>query len=697
MILDMQPEYKEEVFMKKILCGILSMLMLIGSLSFMPSVSAEEFMPEAYMKPDMLYAHAVSDNSETEAWCCWQNADIYRDYDDDDLRDIGKTREEGISKEKYFFLPSSVSGDTVSILNTYSDQVTVGDTVIPANSVAEIRFNTNNTVKVTVGGKDCELKFMISSAEAAVYVNNPDADGNGTDLYSYLEVDKERSASATGAIVERNGSVDNTPIKKIKGRGNTTWQKEKKPFNITYDSAVTIDNMPKTKKFSMLANYQDSSLIRNRFLYDLSDRVGLPYASDSRFVDFYINGEYRGSYQMAQKVDVGKNSLVPEVTDTGYLNVDGTVKDNFAFLVEVDAGADDLDYWTKSSVAGCKLTVKGPELEKGDANYNAVLSFVKTKFDNMYTAVRTNSSNMSELVDIDSLTKILLINELSKNWDVGVSSLYFVYKQDGEGNWKFFGSPVWDYDNSLGNATGIKGDLNRMGVSDYEEPTGWWVKFKPGASNQKSGKYTILGWAARNSTIMKYAAQIWFDEFIPAINEFNSKNISTGELYSSDVYYSLVSSSADMNYTMGWLLTTGSWICDHSALRNGTFDVATGKYAEDSKDTRYDINTFEGQYAYTVDWLNSRVAWLSAQFAADYEGTLTTDLILGDSDMNGTVNVKDATLIQKSVAGLVTLSQNAEKSADANRDGAVNVKDATAIQKYVAGMELPYAIGEKIG
>lgn len=60
--------------------------------------------------------------------------------------------------------------------------------------------------------------------------------------------------------------------------------------------------MSKGKKFSLLANYQDDSLTRNRFLYDLADAVGTPYASDSRYVDFYSDGYYWGSYQMTERL-----------------------------------------------------------------------------------------------------------------------------------------------------------------------------------------------------------------------------------------------------------------------------------------------------------------------------------------------------------------------------------------------------------
>lgn len=685
--------------MKKLISIVLALVMVLGLglVSFSVSAAVPEGLP-SYFEADMLYAHAVEDSAETEAWHHWQHADSYRDYDEDDLRNLGLTPGEGVSKEKYFFLPSSVKGSVV-ILNTFSSDVKIGNTTIPAGKTAEVSFTNGKTYTVTVGSKTEELKFMSSTAEAAIFINNPDADGNGTDLFTYLSLYKENSAKATGAIVDDEGNVDNTPIKKIKGRGNTTWDKNKKPFNVTYSSAVSIDGMEKTKKLSFLANYQDSALIRNRFLQDLSDAVGMPYASDSRFADFYINGEYLGSYQITQKIDIGKNNLIPEIEDDTHLNSDGSLKAEFPFLVEIDAGANDTDYHTYSSVARCNLTVKGPELDKGDPNYDAVLNFVRNKFDDMHKAICSDASNMGDLIDIDSLSKILIINELSKNWDVSISSMYFTYKQDTDGNWKFFASPVWDYDNSLGNATGVVGQLSFMGVKDYEEPTGWWVMYKPGNGSGKTSKYTTLGYAARNATVMDYCAQIWFDEFLPALNAFNANGTADGELHSKDYYYNTLEGSAAMNYEMGWLLTTGTWICDHSNLQNGSFDYTAKKYVPDTNITYYDIDSFKDQYQYTIDWLNSRAAWLSEQYAPAYKGTITppsTTLYLGDADLDGTVNVKDATVIQKAVAKTATLSADAGLCADVDGDEKVTVKDATAVQKFVAKVETGFKIGEVI-
>ena len=57
---------------------------------------------------------------------------------------------------------------------------------------------------------------------------------------------------------------------------------------------------------------------------------------------------------------------------------------------------------------------------------------------------------------------------------------------------------------------------------------------------------------------------------------------------------------------------------------------------------------------------------------------------LGDTDNDGKITVKDATLIQKAVASIIKLDDTASKCADVNADGKVNIKDATAIQKFVA-------------
>ncbi len=606
-----------------------------------------------------LYAHGVlGSEDESEAWQCWQWNDSKGCY--------------------YFYLPSGADDSRVEVYNNSDTEAKVGNTTIAPYASAVVDYSTSGKAFAVFNGSSCQLAFMKSSAEAAVYLNNSNADGNGTGLWEYLSQDKGNSASATGAIIDSNGSIDNTAVKKIKGRGNTTWDKDKKPFNITYSSKVSIGGMERGKKYSFLANFQDASLSRNRFLYDLSDAVGMPYASDSRYVDFYVDGKYMGSYQAAQKIDTGSGSLLSDIDETAYLNADGTMAENFPFVCEVDASATDGDYYFYSD-SDNKISMKTPELDVGMAYYDEVLENVRVKFDAMFYAIKNKSSDLGNLVDIDSLTKIYLINELGKNWDSGVSSLYFTYKQDENGNWKFFASPVWDYDNSLGNATGVYYDLENMGVTDYEEPTGWWCKYKGARRGAKSSSNIMFN-IARNTTVLNAAPQIWFDEFVPALNAFNLNTSTNANFLSRDEYYSRVSGSADMNYTLGWELYTGSWICDHSSLNQCRFDYTTKTYSQDSSPTYYDTNTFKGEFDYAADWMMSRAAWLSSQFISDYKPSY----IKGDADLSGELTVLDVSLVQLHIAKLTELSGKALLAADINGDGDVNVNDVSDIQRTIA-------------
>ena len=625
------------------------------------SVSAPQF--KTY---DALYAHAVLNSEDTQAWQSWQSEH------NEDFNEIN-------SDKKYFFLPSSADSEKVDIYNAYSSAITVNGVKIEPNSTASVPYKTNEEYSVRAGGKNFKLVFMKSTAESAVYINNDNADGNGTELITYLNRDKSNSASATAAIIDADGTIETADVKKIKGRGNSTWGKAKKPYNITFKDNVTIGSMDKCKKFSMLANYQDDSLSRNRFLYDLSDAVDMPYASDSRYVDFYSDGYYWGSYQMCQKIDTGKTNLLSNIDDKGYLNKDGSINENFQFVCEVDASANDDDYHFNSS-SGNPITIKTPELAPGDTGSNEVKNYVKEKFDAFYNAIKSSSANLADYADVDSVTKIYLINELGKNWDSGVSSLYFTYKQDENGDWKFFGSPVWDYDNSLGNAKGVEWELGNIGVNDYEQYSGWWCKYKGKDKNSRNTN-NVMNLISRNKAVLAAAPQVWFEDFVPAMQTFMSSGVSEGEIYSSDVYYSYIKGSAEMNYKSGWLLNTGSWIANHSKLNVATFDYSTGKYTVSNTVTQYS-NDFDGMYNYCADWLTSRAAWLSSKMYADYEPS--NPRIENDLNNDGVVDVRDATALQLYIANSGTLDAEGVKMADNNKDGIIDVRDVTALQLIIA-------------
>ena len=658
--------------MKKLTAVFLSVL-TAGSCAVLSAGAAENEAPAApggFAAKAALYVHAVTGSADTEAWQAWQSVHDESFY-------------EANPYEKYFFLPSSASADAAEVYNAYDSAVTLNGVEIGAGETKTVDYSTDGSYSVSVSGRTYTLRYMRSNAEAAVYINNPDADGSGTDLMTYLNSDKENKATATGAIVTPDGAVDNTAIKKIKGRGNTSWGKPKKGYNITYDKKVSVAGMTKNKKYSILPNYQDDSLARNRFLYDLSDAVGLPYASDSRFVDFYVNGYYRGAYQMAEKVEPG--SLVTDVTGEEYLDENGGVKEDFPFIAEVDASAGGDDYFVTCD-GGVKVTIKAPEIDPGKPGYDEVKDYVQEKFNALLqrcrTAIRKSSTSIADLIDLESAAKLYLINELGKNWDSGVSSTFLTYKPDENGSYKFYGSPVWDYDNTLGNAVGVGYELSNIGVYDYTSYEGWWCRYK-GKSENETMSYNIINNLARNKEVQAVSARVWFEDFMPALRHFSGEGSNPAvadELYSAEEYYALLSGSAAMNYTSGWLLDTGSWIASHNVMKKASFDFYAGKYTV-SSNLRYK-HTHEGMFQYARDWMLNRAAWLSNEMYADYTGSKVRFDVNGD----GQFTVNDITEVQRFLAEFITFTARQYRVADTTGNG-VSVSDVTYLQRVMAGME----------
>ena len=85
-------------------------------------------------------------------------------------------------------MPSSANDEKVDIYNAYSSSVTVNGVTISPYQTAAVPYKTNVEYNVKAGNENVTLIFMKSTAEAAVYLNNDNADGNGTSLIPYLNV-----------------------------------------------------------------------------------------------------------------------------------------------------------------------------------------------------------------------------------------------------------------------------------------------------------------------------------------------------------------------------------------------------------------------------------------------------------------------------------------------------------------------------
>ncbi len=607
---------------------------------------------------DGLYAYAgtVAEGSipDDNAWQRWDspNSNTYR----------------------YFYLPASASATEVIIYNTFANDVTVNGTVVPSMGIATVAYTDSEVLTVTgAESKATGVKIMKSDADATLFINNTDAmtakdkDGGATltaapdaALYSFLTGGtKNREAGSLGGAVADGEGVRDASVKKIKGRGNSTWRLAKKPFNITYSSAVEIDNMLAGKKWSLLANAQESSLIRNRIVYDMANEVSMKYACDSRFVDWFVNGEYLGSYQMTQKIEMGKGTVMPDLTEPEVEDVvedDGTITPpptaDFDFILEMDtaenANSSGDMYWTTSRQQD--MTYKTPDEPTAEQQ-----AFIKSKYQAVEDALYNDDlQTLEKLVDMDDFAKAYLINEVAKNIDAGVTSTYFTYSAAED---KFYLSPVWDYDNALGNSNNTDSRVDMNGNQlDLTKPDGWYTReLKHYARDDRSvfskAWYTTSANAA-GETFADIVKRVWNSDFADLVDILEGTATANGRLQTVDSYLTSLEKSGNWNYQYaGWDMVTSGWISDHSTLTMYDYNRETGELTSSTKN--YDKNTLEGQAAYAGDWTISRLNWMDAQYSGYeiptktvYVGVIShiTDVVpqvhyWGGADGNGDANL----------------------------------------------------------
>lgn len=505
----------------------------------------------------------------------------------------------------YLFLPAECDTSALTVyfnggntIKVYKDNVF--DAVTLHNGDTTDVFEPYGTYHVISGIITYKVKTMSSSNIPSVYIETESGS------LDYIHASKDNKEAADIRIYDDGEIQLDSPLKQIKGRGNATWNYEKKPYNIKFDSKTSVLGMDKAKKWSMLASYVDPSIVRNPLAWYLADELGLFYGSDYRIVDLYINGEYMGNYIICESVEVGKNRVnIFDLTGaTEAVNSDdlenypvggtgegGTVQPGSVYpsskwvnipndpaditggyLLECELNArynDEISGFVTSRAQA--VVVKEPECaSKAQVEY--ISSYWQEAEDAVCSPDGYNAlgKHYSEYFDMESLVNMYIMFEFSNNIDSGITSTYFCKNTNG----KLVASPVWDFDRSLGD------DFYRLGVY-FNNPAVW-------TANRLNTNCN--GYAVRNVEC-------------PSI--FNL-------LYRHEDFRQLVSTRwSEIGSTLGGADTV-SFICnlafeiEASAIMNGV--------RWDGPDS---ISTYEAEVTKAINFVTERTQWLDKGFAAD--------------------------------------------------------------------------------
>lgn len=567
---------------------------------------------------------------------------------------------------KYLFLPSSADLTKLSltfVTEPPSNRISLSgnkgtvywSSSVDLTAVAGVNAAGYREITASVGtGKTMTFRVMQASPISTVYLTS----SNSAQGRDWVDASKQNIATGSMSMVSADGgSIYSGGLKQIKARGNSTFTyTDKKSYQIKLNTASDLlGNQEQVKTWVLLASYFDATQMHDKLMKDLATKLGLAYTASCNWVNLYYDGEYRGVYLLSEKNSVGAASVAITDMEEAYKAQNPSYGDNMSTGLSQNAYGQQFQYtkglqepanitggylielnhnmWDEASGfktrQGVAFNVKSPEW-CGEEAMRYISEYYQDFEDAVYATDKTgaytgyNASTgkyFYDYVDMDSLVKVFLLQELSLNCDGFISSVYFYKDADG----KMFAGPIWDQDMTFG--------------------TGWT---KTNAANIED--YHYLAKALIQIPAFKTAvAEYYSSTFAPAVREWLGNNGTIAH------QYNLLKDSAAMNYKLWDFIRIGDPKADGHIWQGASY---------------------ESVVADMTSWIEARLSVMDKRFAQQ-----TT--LAGDVNGDGNVDIFDAILLLRYIAEYED-ENFISANADFNGDGEVDIMDTIALLRYLA-------------
>ena len=234
-------------------------------------------------------------------------------------------------------------------------------------------------------------------------------------------------------VYNADGTVDCSVTGGARLRGNTSQVYPKKPFALKFTEKKSVLGMPKHKRWVLLANWLDHSMIRNTVAFDIAQSIekawrengsieaGVPWNVHGKNVELIVvdkdgDAHHVGNYYLCEQIKIDENRL----------NISKPYEDGGnGYLFEIDTNYDE-NYKFKTSNGV-------PFMFKDDVT-DAIVSSVKTKIQGIETNINNGNFDaaFSDL-DINSVIDQMLILELAMNREYAdPRSVYMFVNDEGK-------------------------------------------------------------------------------------------------------------------------------------------------------------------------------------------------------------------------------------------------------------------------
>ncbi|WP_296090926.1 CotH kinase family protein [uncultured Treponema sp.] len=248
---------------------------------------------------------------------------------------------------------------------------------------------------------------------------------------------KEKYVKATFTLKNSTEYEEISGKCKLRGHGNSTWKTtftQKKPYLLKLESPASLLGMKGARKWILMANAADRSMLRNYYAEYLTHNVwnNMRWNPESRYVTLFINGKYRGLYGITEKVEVVENRV--EFGSEG-------------FLAEIDSHSGRPYSFSTNSRLNFNIRSPKSTLE----NYKKWAAKIESLEKLLYSDDWNEVDGYKKYFDMDSFVDWYLLAEFSKNYDANFyNSVFMNYDYSTE---TLYMGPAWDHDIGFGNTS----------------------------------------------------------------------------------------------------------------------------------------------------------------------------------------------------------------------------------------------------
>ena len=508
----------------------------------------------------------------------------------------------------YLFLPAALKGQDPVVRIDQGAEFIFEDQHYPDGSVfpAEQYVGQSGMAFYSTGKRIGNVAVMRGSEIPALFFTMPDDQIRRIEMNTKLDIQQD----AAVVILDGDGSLTTAQaVPHMKTRGNSTFFSKKKAYQFKLDKKASLGGMEKNKTWILLANYFDVSLIRNQITFDLLREMGMAGTPDCRQADLYINGEYRGTYLLTEKIQIKSGRLeIRDLEDeleklngqdaydaavykrgrgeavytTRWFDVEEPEDVTGGYLLEIEKELHFNQNKTDAGFATDKtmcVIVKEPS----HVGYRGMtyISNLVNDFHHAVLASDGRSKNTgryyASFIDMRSFALKIIVEEFTANFDVRAGS-QFMYKDSDSVDPLLHAGPGWDYDLTYGDRDD---GLRNPTKEDY-------------VFRRSSSEVYLYHWLLTHDDFRGITRQLLEDVFMPAAEVLaGRRDPAPGSgLRSLKAYEEELRASAGMNFKR-W----SAYGQSHSWNGAG--------------------RTFEDACAFVQDWIDQRMDMMNEKWLID--------------------------------------------------------------------------------